>query len=172
MEMETKEIFTEINNAITELEQQFSLFAEDEINMAPFEGSWTPAQLMEHINLALPGSISLLFGPVKDTDRQFDLHVQLLRDMFLNFDTKMQAPVSVKPPEKNYKKEELLFTLDKLKTKLSQFDTSSDMTKTCTAGEFPTLGYLTRIEIAYFTLYHTQRHVNQLKNIYKSLIIK
>ena len=164
--MDTKEIFSEIDSTITEVEQLFSLFTDEEVNSIPFEGSWTAAQLVEHVNLSLSGFIYQLFGPVRDTERQPDAGVQQLRDMFLNFENKFQASPPIKPASKNYKKAELLSTLDELKTKLSSFDTSSDLSKTCVAVELPFFGYLTRTEIAYFIIYHTQRHLHQLKNIY------
>jgi hypothetical protein len=167
--MDTKEIFSEIDSTITEVEQLFSLFTDEEVNSIPFEGSWTAAQLVEHVNLSLSGFIYQLFGPVRDTERQPDAGVQQLRDMFLNFENKFRASPSIYPASKNYKKAELLSTLDELKTKLNSFDTSSDLSKTCVAVELPFFGYLTRTEIAYFIIYHTQRHLHQLQSIYNHI---
>lgn len=164
--MDTKLIFTEIDNVLADMIKTLSLFTEAEINTIPFEGSWTPGQVAQHIILSDSGFASLLSGPVKDTDRQPDQHVEQLKAIFLNFDIKLKSPDFILPPAIDYKKEELLTNLEQIRNQLNQFDQSSDMTKTCTGMEMPVLGYLTRIEAATFVIVHTKRHVHQLGNIY------
>jgi len=164
--MDTKLIFTEIDNVLADMIKTLSLFSEDEINTIPFEGSWTPGQVAQHIIMSDSGFANLLNGPVKDTDRQPDEHVEQLKAIFLNFDIKMKSPDFILPPAIDYKKEELLANLGEIKNQLSQFDQTNDMTKTCLGMELPTMGYLTRWEAATFIIVHTKRHVHQLGNIY------
>jgi len=164
--MDTKQTFAEINSVLTDMIKTLSLFTEEEINSIPFEGSWTPGQVAQHVILSDSGFASLLSGPVTDTDRQPDQHVEQLKAIFLNFDIKMKSPDFILPPAINYKKEELLANLEQIKNQLNQFDQTSDMTKTCTGMELPVMGYLTRIEATTFIIVHTKRHVHQLGNIY------
>jgi hypothetical protein len=167
--MNTKEIFIAINNAFTELINTLSLFSNDELNVVPFEGSWTPGQVVQHVIMSVSGFAALLTGPVEDTTRQPDMYVENLRAAFLNFDIKMQSPDFILPPAIDYNKKELLHTLEELRTELNQFNQSLDMTKTCMGFELPVMGYLTRTEAATFILVHIQRHIHQLKNIYQKI---
>lgn len=164
--MDTQKTFAEMDSVLTDMIKTLSLFTEEEINTIPFEGSWTPGQVAQHIILSDSGFAALLSGPVKDTDRQPDQHVDQLKAIFLNFDIKMKSPDFILPPAIDYKKEELLANLEQIRTQLNQFDQTSDMTKTCTGMELPVMGYLTRIEAATFIVVHTKRHVHQLGNIY------
>jgi len=164
--MDTKLIFTEIDNALADMIKILSLFSEEEINTAPFEGSWTPGQVARHIIMSDSGFANLLNGHVKDTNRNPDLHVEQLKSIFLNFEIKLKSPDFILPPAIDYNKEELLHNLGEIRNQLSRFDQTSDMTKTCLGMELPTMGYLTRREAATFILVHTKRHVHQLGNIY------
>jgi hypothetical protein len=164
--MDTKLIFTEVDNVLANMIKTLSLFSEEEINVIPFEGSWTPGQVAQHIILSDSGFVDLISGPVEDTNRQPDQNVATLESIFLNFDIKMKSPDFILPPAIDYKKEELLYNLEAIRTKLNQFDQTSDMTKTCTGMELPVMGYLTRLEATTFMIVHTKRHIHQLGNIY------
>ena len=51
--METQELQSDVNKTFTELAEIISSFNEDQINLIPFEGSWTAGQVGEHIILSL-----------------------------------------------------------------------------------------------------------------------
>ena len=146
-----------------------SSFYDEHINKIPFDGSWTPGQVAQHIIMSVSGFVDLMKGPDEETTRQPDAHVANIREAFLNFNIKMHSPDFIIPPAKNYDKEELLLTLDHLKTQLNQIIPVKDMNKTCTGFELPMLGYLTRTELANFIEVHTKRHLHQLKNIYNKI---
>jgi len=167
--MDAAATFTEIDNTLADFIQTLSLFTDEQINKIPFDGCWTPGQVAQHVILSISGFVDLLYGPVADTDRPADKYVGNLKETFLNFNIKFQSPVAVIPPAIDYKKEKLLHTLDQQKNNLHKFDLTTDMTKTCAAVEIPVFGFLTRTEVAHFIIYHTQRHVHQLKQIYQKL---
>ena len=167
---------TDINKTLVEINKTFeefmlilSSFYDEQINKIPFEGSWTPGQVTQHIIMSVSGFAELMGGTEEETTRQPDAHVANIRAAFLNFDVKMQSPGFIIPPVKNYNKAELLLTLDQLKSQLNQLIPIKDMTKTCTDFELPMLGYLTRTELANFIEVHTKRHLHQLKNIYSKI---
>ena len=163
-------IFKEVDQVLTEAIKLLSSFSEEEMNNVPFKGSWTPGEVAQHISITLGGYIQQLDGPVTDTDRPFDERVGMLREMFLNFEVKYQSPASAYPEAKHYNKERLLHKLEALKYHLNNYNQAADLTLTCVSFEFPGgLGYLTRTENLHFLLYHTQRHLHQLKNIYKTI---
>ncbi len=167
--IDNNKTLSEINKTFEEFILVLSSFYDEQINKIPFEGSWTPGQVVQHIILSVSGFVDLMSGPDAETTGQPDAYVANIREAFLNFDIKMHSPDFVIPPVKNYNKEELLLTLDQLKTQLNQIIPVKDMTKTCTGFELPVFGHLTRTELANFIEVHTKRHLHQLKNIYNKI---
>jgi hypothetical protein len=164
-----KELQNQIDEAIAKLIEILLSVNEEKLNIVPFEGSWTAGQLAQHMILSNSGFADLINGPVRDTDRAPDEHIDDLRS-FLDFSIKFKSPEFVRPPEKDYDKKELLHSLREIKTRLHQILETADLTKTCVAFEIPVTGYLTGLEAAHFVLFHTQRHIHQLKNITNKLV--
>ncbi len=163
-----KQISAAINTTINDLMQLLSSFNDEQINVVPFTGSWTAGQLSKHVLMSNLGFIEIMNGPYKETQRQPDKMVQKIKSDFLDFSTKSQSADNLKPPLIDYNKNELLIALETLKENMNQVIEISDLTKTCTAFELPIYGFLTRWEALHFILYHTQRHIHQLKNILKN----
>jgi len=168
--MDTKEIRTEIDETITELLELISSFNQDEINVIPFEGSWRAGQLAKHVIMSGSGFAKIINGPVKETERKPDELVATIKRDFLDFSIKMKSPDFVVPPDTSYKKEDLLHSLEHIKAKINQAIEKLDLTKTCLAFELPVYGILTRLEALHFILYHTQRHIHQLKKIHQIVV--
>ncbi|MBC8035111.1 MAG: DinB family protein [Chitinophagaceae bacterium] len=158
-----------LNTTITDLLQLLAVFDEAQINVIPFKDSWTAGQLSKHVLMSNEGFIEILNGPNKETQRQADKMVQKIKSDFLDFSTKGQSADNLKPPIIDYNKNALLISLEALKEKISEAIENLDLTKTCTALELPVYGFLTRWEALHFMLYHTQRHIHQLKNILKKV---
>lgn len=167
--MTTVDIFIEIDITFTELIQIISSFEDEEINTVPFTGSWTAGQLARHLILSGTAFVELLNGPVKETERKPDEMVEGIRKSFLDFNTKFNSPDFVVPENINFKKDYLINSLEKIKEEIKKAILNLDLSKTCTAFETPVIGFLTRLEAIYFVIYHTQRHIHQLKNIYQKL---
>ncbi|MBB6111747.1 DinB family protein [Mucilaginibacter lappiensis] len=147
----------------------FEAVKQSEVNRIPFEGSWTAAELIEHMVLSISSSISLFNGPIRDTNRVPDQYVQYVKDMFLNFDLKFKSAPSIAPAAKLYDRDILIKKLRTAYNSLIYLVETKDLTDTCELWEFPTIGYLTRLEWAYQAVYHAQRHTQQLKNIIEHL---
>lgn len=162
--MKTNDLVIEIEETFDELIQLISHLDEDEINIVPFEGSWTAGQLARHLIISGSGFVELLNGPDKETERMPDEMVENFRTIFLDFSTKMIAQDIVVPEKKDYEKDYLLTSLENIKEGMKQVIVKYDLTKTM-ALELPILGTLTRLEAVHFVSVHTQRHVHQLKNI-------
>ena len=167
--MNTKELETEINKTLSELSSSLRLFEQDKLNIVPFEGSWTGGQLIQHLILSNGGFAEVMNGPTKETNRQFDQFVEGIKGSFLNFNIKMKSPEFIVPEFREYQKENLLQTLESIKTNINRIIGEKDLKETCTSFEVPGIGYLTRWESLHFILYHTQRHIHQLKNIFAKL---
>jgi hypothetical protein len=164
-----EKIIREADETLSALEYEFSRFDSPQINEVPFEGSWTAGQLAEHLVLSNSGFLEVINGPVAETDKPADLMVKEIRKDFLNFNVNYNSPKEIYPEDRTYNQPELLKSLKQIREGISDAITGLDLTKTCTAYELPGYGFLTRLEAIYFVIYHTQRHVHQLKNIYNEL---
>ncbi len=163
--MNTVEVLAALNETLEDFTETLSTFGEHEFNDIPFDGSWTPGQVGQHVILSVTFFTDLLAGPDTPTGRLPDMHVANLKAAFLNFEHKMQSPDFIIPPAIDYNKLEQLDELERLQERLNDIIAQADMSLTCTGSELPTMGYLTRTEIAHFLVYHTTRHTHQLRNI-------
>jgi hypothetical protein len=92
--------------------------------------------------------------------------VEKIKTVFSDFTRKLKSPDFLVPQKKDYNKDNLLSILRKLKASLEDIIETANLDETCTLFEIPGgLGHLTRQEALAFVIYHTQRHVHQLKNI-------
>ena len=84
--------------------------------------------------------------------------------MFLNFETKFKSPEFIVPEKKKYDKDEVMkaigASINKLKYARNEVNLSEII-------NLPIFGEITKLELLYFVLYHTQRHIHQLKKIIK-----
>ena len=163
--MDNNTIKTNLQAASKELTDLIGLFNQDQFNVIPYQDSWTAGQLAQHVKLFTAGFADMINGPVEDTTRPPDQLVEQIKKDFLNFDIKMQSPDFVAPRVDNYNREALLKSLEEIQAGIMNAIGEADLTKTCTAFKIPVYGFFTRYESAYFILYHTQRHIHQLKKI-------
>lgn len=163
--MDTQQLHSDLNATLSEFYDFFSAIPAETINTIPFPGSWTPAQLVRHLLMANGGCLEELSGPVQHTTRPYDTGVDQIRNAFLDFSVKFQAPEFVVPPAIDYDKEELLASWKNTQSGLLDAVDQQDLTQTCLLFELPGLGYLTRWEVLHFLLYHTQRHLRQLQGM-------
>jgi hypothetical protein len=146
-------------------------FKEDDINTIPFEGSWTAGQVGEHIYKSMSGVSHSLQGAVKKTDRDPGEKIKAIGDIFLNFDLKMKSPDFIQPSELPHDKTLLLRCLTLITSEVSEQITSQDLSVICLQPILPGFGDLTRLELNYFIVFHTQRHIHQLKKILGSISV-
>lgn len=162
MQTQTKQQLTEANQQFIQL---FSSFDDEQINKVPFLDSWTPAQVAEHILKSEKGMLQALKTPGKMIDRKADARAHELRDVFLNFNTKLQSPDFIIPEQRDYNKEQLYTQLVDL---ASQLAATIDVVNSGEAVKDIPLGEITKEEVTYFLTYHTQRHIHQLQHISKT----
>lgn len=167
--IQTDEMVKELEAAAGELLRLLSSFDQERINTAPFEGSWTPAQVGQHLYKSYKGVPQLLQGPVKKTERDPAQNIGQIKKDFLDFSTKLKAPDFIVPESKAYDRGILLDQLQKALGLIGEAARSLDLTETCTAFSFPVYGELTRMEWVYFVICHTRRHNHQLGRMAEKL---
>lgn len=158
----TKELFTSLDNTWTEISDLIASTNESIVNAVPFEGSWTAAQLVTHVTKSNRAIVQGMQMEGKATERNPREGVQKLKEMFLNFDTKFKSPEFIVPENKVYDKEMVVASLNK---SIEQLKTERIKVDLIEMIHLPVLGEITKLELMYFVLYHTQRHIHQLKEI-------
>lgn len=145
-------------------------FNNTDFNKVPFAGSWTGGQVAEHLLKSIEGIPGLLAGDTAPTaGREPDSHVQTIEDIFLDFDTKMQSPEFILPGEGTHDVKAMLQAYRATIDAIAEKARTLDLSLSCTAFEFPQVGYFTRWEWISFGICHTLRHARQLRNIHHHL---
>jgi len=148
--------------AFDEFMASLSQFGDDEINQIPFTGSWTPAQVAEHIILATNGVPD---HKTAASDRAFDAYLSRIRPWWEDVQQKFQSPVALRPDNKPQTKQELLAALRRCREQDLAILAEKDLTMICLDMELPTIGFLTRYEWLWFIEMHLKRHIFQLKTM-------
>lgn len=159
-------------NIATNFEQLntvLSSFSESEINVSPFEGSWTAGQVAQHIIMSMSGFPKLCNGNTEKTTREPDVKVKNIKAVFLDFTVKMESPEFINPLNKEYNKNSLLLSLQKIEKELLNISETCDLTLTCLDFELPSFGKFTIYEWINFGLIHSQRHLQQLNAIFEKV---
>ena len=166
--MRSKTIISQhFNETFVALKETMALFNDELFNKVPFDGSWTPGQVVEHIILSSSGFAKILYAEVAPTDREIEELVPRIKSDFLNFSSKMKSPDFISPAVKAYDQFELLSKVEKISKETISAISALDLNQTCLAFELPGYGFLTRWEAVYFVIYHTQRHVHQLREMHR-----
>lgn len=159
-----KEIKTEIENSFNELIGALTALDQQEMNTIPFEGSWTAAQVGDHL-LKSYGIMEMLRSNTAETERPVDEKVAGLKNLFMDFSTKMSSPDFILPETEPLNKETLIADLKDRTRRILEFIQENELNATCLGFILPNTGPMTRFEWISFVNFHTQRHNHQLKNI-------
>ena len=156
------EIVNDLQDVSAELFQLLAACNQEQINAVPFENSWTPAQVAEHVTKSNKAITEALGMAGKATERNPVEGVQKLKAMFLDFTVKLQSPEFILPTQDYYQQEILMAELEKLSQNLIELASKVNLSEEVNVHPF---GEITKIELLYFVLYHTKRHIHQVKDI-------
>jgi hypothetical protein len=162
----TKNIADQLEEITNEFLQLVSSFKEQEINTIPFKDSWTAAQIAEHVTKSNASMIQSLDTKGKTSSVNVEEGVQKLKNIFLDFTTKLQSPKFILPTRDIYNKESLITNLKNSIEKLQELGNTVNLSEII---NHPIFGDISKQEILHFVVYHTQRHIHQLKNIFKKV---
>jgi hypothetical protein len=164
------DIVADCLRAMNELEKAFLMVDPAKINTIPFEGSWTAAQVADHILKSVEGLGEMVArGRTVPTDRDPAQQVQGIRDMFLDFETKMKSPDFVLPTEEPLDQTSLLKRMEQVRARLALDIIKLDLTLSCTDFALPGSGIMTRLEWMNFFEVHATRHTRQMQKVAKAL---
>jgi hypothetical protein len=162
------QITTDHKSVTDELLHLLSGLSGERLNIKPAAGRWSAAQVCDHINKSDKFVLSVLEGGAEPADRDPQKQIAPIRDLFLDFSTKFKAPDVSVPGEGVYVSEEVQQRLKSSRAKLEEASRWPELQLICTDSEFPGMGKLSRIEWLYFSVYHAQRHLHQLRRTVSS----
>jgi phage-related protein len=160
------ELLTSIGEPVAQLIGLMSSLEESKINTVPYKDSWTAGQLLRHVTKSINGMAKAMHAKSKPAERDPGEKIPQLKKAFLDFANKMKSPDFIVPEEGPYEKQATIEELNRSFEHLKEGTTNADLTDM--ADNLP-LGAITKLEILHFVLYHTQRHVHQMKKICDAL---
>lgn len=166
-----KQLAAEFEATMKSLGGVISSFDERLFNKSPFEGSWTGAQVSEHVSKSLSGINKIVNAQTQPTERKVDQYISGLRIMMEDFSVKTKSASNLLPGDEPLTRRKVLSRLQQNKKDILLSIQELDLSETCVSTEFPGIGHLTRLELISFAAFHMQRHTHQLENI-KQILIK
>jgi hypothetical protein len=164
--IDAKELFASLDKTWKELLHLVSSTNESLINKVPFKDSWTVAQLAAHVTKSNRGMAKALQIPGKPAERDPAEGVGKMKKIFLDFSAKYQSPEFIIPEVLDYDKKSVVNDLENSIQQLKEERMKVNLSEMINVQVF---GDVTKLELFHFVLYHTQRHIHQLKNILKEL---
>ena len=169
METNKQELALQVKTTGAGIIQILTSFTDEQFNTTPSYGGWTAGQVTEHLLLSA-GAVEVIAGrTAPTTDRRPDTHLVTIAGVFLDFNTKLQSPDFIIPSDGYHDKEELFNRTKLVWDRLGEGVRLLDLSATCLDFEFPNLGPMTRLEWLWFYVWHSQRHLRQLKNIHAAV---
>lgn len=159
-----KDIFEAYAATAAQLLKLAQTFKQDDLNCIPLNESWTAAQVIIHVTKSNYSIAQALTLPAKGVHRKPDERVDELKNIFLNFTTKLKSPDFILPPPGVYNKAAIITDLENSVNRLKEEGTQHNLSE---AIKHPAFGDITKLELLHFVVYHTQRHIHQLKNIFE-----
>lgn len=163
------ELLDKLNHNTELVFTQIEAFSESGFNAKPSEKEWSAAEVIEHLFRSEFGIPKLFRGPSELPDRAPDLFVSKMEQGLLNLTKKVQAPDTIKPTSGPKSKPQLFSKFKENRNRITEAYLSTSPNEICSLFDHPFYGPLTRLEWIYFCIFHTQRHLHQLKAISNSL---
>lgn len=133
--------------------------------IAPAEGKWSIQFILEHLAITESVVVNLLEGPTTETDRDPTAAVHIIKSAFNDHQKVYPNPKPVTPRGQASTIEEFLTTIEENRNKLLEDIQSKGTHDILDSFPHPLTGKMTRLEWLYFNIYHTERHIHQIKMI-------
>ncbi|MFN8286681.1 MAG: DinB family protein [Chitinophagales bacterium] len=160
------EVLTEVDEVRKQLLQELNHFSGESINSKPTPDSWCAGQVAEHLIKSTGSIAQFIRMDGERISRPADERVEELKSIFLDFSRSFQAPEFIVPTRLHYALGPLTTEVDNTYNELLRAADNADLNETVSHKAF---GKVSKLEILYFVLFHTQRHIQQIKRIEKTI---
>lgn len=168
-EEKTTQLKTLLLDAIKSFVESVYEFNESLFNLMPFEGSWSAAEVGSHVYKSTAFIHEIANGEVTAVNRDPEQFIVPLKQMMEDMNAKGKSATVLLPESRVISRTDIRTDITQIEQLLLKDVQELDLTKLCTAMEFPVIGYLTRFELISFAAFHITRHTMQLQNIHKAL---
>lgn len=158
-------IITDSQNNISFLRGSLTTVTDAIYKIHPEEGKWSIQQILEHLSVTEKGVLFMGQGQTTETDRDPSIIIHKVRDFLSDYTNKRSAPVPVRPPGEDKPMSEFLDIIEQSRSAFIEQAETHGWHKTLDAFPHPLSGVMTRLEWLYFHIYHTERHLHQIKQI-------
>ncbi len=162
-----EEVIDAVDNVANETLTELRAIGSDKLNLVPFANSWTPAQLSEHLIKSADAIALAMKKPFDKTQRDPKERLSELKAIFLDMSSKLTSPERLQPAPGPFEFEMQMLSFRASYDRMMIAADKSALDTLVTG--FP-LGPLTKWELLHFTVYHTTRHLHQLREIRKVLL--
>jgi hypothetical protein len=156
------ELITAIDETVSQLVSLLASLNENEINQIPYEGSWTAGQVVRHITKSTDGMAKAMLADAKPADRDSTANVPHLKKIFLDFLNKLKSPDFILPEEEMYTPQKSIAELNQSFERLKENVPKANLNDLVEGLPF---GPTTKLELVHFVLFHTERHLHQLRKV-------
>lgn len=164
-----EQLISEFDKTTEDLFATLSLFSDEDFNTIPFEGSWTAGQVAEHLFKSESNIPGVLNGNSKETKRNPFENTVIIKNIFLDFTTKLKSPEFILPTAGKKNNDLFIKAFEGTRKELRNLIETKDLERTFTDFPFPQLGEFTGWEWICFATSHAARHIRQMKIIYEKL---
>jgi len=163
-----QELIAEINNTISQFVDRIEMLDDDKINTIPYPDSWTAGQLCNHILKSTLGIVRAMKTDGQPATKNSTEKIIGLQNMFLSVSNKFQSPKEIVPDDGPFDKQQTIADLTQCFKDLDFYSRNSNLDEELDGGP---LGPITKYGLLHFVLYHSQRHLRQMKRIYEAVVI-
>ena len=162
-----QELVQEIDYTISQFVDMLSMLDNNQINKIPYENSWTAGQLCNHILKSTLGIVAAMKTDGTLTEKNSREKIAELKSIFLDTSNKFQSPEEIVPDNGPFEKQKTIDDLTQCFKNLEFYSRNTNLNEELDGGP---LGTITKYELLHFVLYHSQRHLRQMKRVYEAVI--
>jgi hypothetical protein len=157
-----EELLTAVEEAISGMSALMMKLDEKQINSVPYENSWTAGQLLNHVTQSNNGMAKAMLQEPTPVDSDATEKIAGFKKVLLDLSSKLKSPDFILPKDGPYEKKGVIH---ELKISFNHFRENTEKANMNDMVEGMPFGPVSKLELLHFVLYHTQRHLHQLKNI-------
>lgn len=153
----------EFNDTSADLLNILDSASQAELNHKPRD-KWSLGQIGDHL-LKSYASVDTLRGNTETPCRPMEQKVGLVKQLFLDRSVKMDSPEAILPARGSIDKADLIKGIEKRFQQTRKVIENKDLSLICKDYAIAQYGPFTRYEWIWFNIYHTQRHIQQMKDL-------
>ncbi len=158
------EIETALNESTAKLFREIGRFTPHSFNLSPGPG-WSAGQVTEHILLTDIAVFRVLQGELSFAGRKSDEKLPLIQAALVDRSRKLEATSAATPSDLLKDPFSLQEKIMRERNSIIQFLNTIEEDSLCVSRPHRFLGDLTITEWVWFLVYHTDRHIEQIKQI-------